>query len=232
MAFAGAFALAGKGGPFSAPDIAQAAELAAPAALQAQDAVSVTVQAPAETLQIGQVFTAAVEVAQVETPLSGFQFDLVYNPGVIAYVGSSRGDFLASSDRTIVCPPAAQPGAGAVRLACASTGLSPGATGAGTLYTLSFRAVGGGGSELALQNILLPGDDDPPTLIEALPQHARVTACIPVGEISISGPSEGDIGVAHAFTATVNPITGTATTPITFTWQATGITETTVHPDG
>jgi uncharacterized repeat protein (TIGR01451 family) len=39
-------------------------------------------------------------------------------------------------------------------------------------------------------------------------------------EVSISGPEAGDVQTEHTFTATVSPVT--ATTPMTYTWQATG----------
>lgn len=40
------------------------------------------------------------------------------------------------------------------------------------------------------------------------------------GSLALSGPPTGTIGISYAFTATVNPVT--ATTPITYVWQATG----------
>lgn len=185
-------------------------------------------------MSVGQVFTVTVDIAQMDTPLSAFQFDLGYDPTIVAYVGNTRGDFLPATGRSVVCPTPARIGAATVRLACASTGASPGATGAGTLSVLTFRAVGSGESDLTLGNIQLPDTGQPPTLVGSIPQNGHVTVaqeCIPVGEMSLSGPPEGTVGEAYIFTATVNPITGTATTPITYTWQATELTET-VHSGG
>ncbi len=42
----------------------------------------------------------------------------------------------------------------------------------------------------------------------------------PVNNVSISGPVTGDVKVLYTFSATVSPLT--ATTPITYLWQATG----------
>ena len=44
--------------------------------------------------------------------------------------------------------------------------------------------------------------------------------CVPVGRVTISGPTTGTAGTPHTFIAAVSPTT--ATQPITYTWQATG----------
>ena len=42
------------------------------------------------------------------------------------------------------------------------------------------------------------------------------------GNVTVNGPTIGAVGISYTFTATVSPIT--ATTPITYVWQATGQT--------
>ena len=46
--------------------------------------------------------------------------------------------------------------------------------------------------------------------------------CYGLTNVGITGPTTGTVGTAYAFTATVSP--PTATLPITYTWQATGLT--------
>jgi hypothetical protein len=43
---------------------------------------------------------------------------------------------------------------------------------------------------------------------------------VPVGSLTLTGDSEGDLGIIYRFTASVSPLN--ATTPITYEWQATG----------
>lgn len=43
---------------------------------------------------------------------------------------------------------------------------------------------------------------------------------VPVGSLTLTGDSEGDLGIAYSFTAILSP--SDATTPITYEWQATG----------
>jgi hypothetical protein len=45
-------------------------------------------------------------------------------------------------------------------------------------------------------------------------------AFVPLNGVSISGPAGGTVNQAYSFTAVVNP--GETTTPLTYTWEATG----------
>ena len=51
--------------------------------------------------------------------------------------------------------------------------------------------------------------------------HTLITQ-VPVADITLSGPTAGLINSSYTFTATVSPIT--ATTPLTYTWEATNQT--------
>ncbi|HHN93197.1 MAG TPA: PKD domain-containing protein, partial [Anaerolineae bacterium] len=196
---------------------------------QMQQTAAVRVQTSASLLGVGDTLVVTVTAANVESPLSAFQFDLTYNPSVLAYVGSEWGGFLESTGRAVACLDPI-PAWGTVRLACASTGAEDGPTGGGVLAVLTFRTVSNGRSDLTPNNVLLPDTGRPPELQTATAEPASVSVCIPAGEVSISGPPTSTEGISVTFTATVNPVSGTASLPVTFTWQASGL-ETLVHYD-
>ncbi|RLC62810.1 MAG: hypothetical protein DRI48_09145, partial [Chloroflexi bacterium] len=190
---------------------------------QPQQTTMLHVQTSSPLLRIGDTLVVTVTASDVESPLSAFQFDLVYNPSVLAYVGGEYGDFLASTGRSVTCPDAVSSW-GMARMACASTGAETGPIGDGVLAVLTFQAISNGQSDLALENVQLPDTSRPPALQTATTDPASVLVCIPAQEVSITGPPTGTAGISVTFTATVNPVSGTATLPVTFTWQASGQT--------
>lgn len=212
-----------------------AAALDATSAMQAAPAVSlpaaaqhnaqtpnVRVIVPPGAIDVDDVFTVTIRIADVLTPLSAFQFDLTYDPAILSFVYAEPGAFLGATGRQVICPLPAT-GAGAARLACVSTGPARGATGVGELLIVTFRALAEGRSNLNLSAVQLPDDGRPAALIPATAQGARVTVgepCIELSEVAISGPPTGTTGVAYTFSAVANPLSGTATLPITYTWQA------------
>lgn len=109
----------------------------------------VRVVAPVAPVLVGETFTVTVAAAQVDTPLSAFQFELSYDPLLLDFVHAAEGSFLSSTGRAAVCPTPAE-GVGVVRLACASTGPMRGPTGEGALALLTFRARTDGESDLIL----------------------------------------------------------------------------------
>ena len=223
--------------PADGPAIAARQPAAAEAAVQPvqsashqmQQTAAVRVQTSASLLGVGDTLVVTVTAANVESPLSAFQFDLTYNPSVLAYVGSEWGGFLESTGRSVACLDPI-PAWGTARLACASTGAEDGPTSGGVLAVLTFRTVSNGRSDLTPNNVLLPDTGRPPELQAATAEPASVSVCIPAGEVSISGPPTSTEGISVTFTATVNPVSGTASLPVTFTWQASGL-ETLVHYD-
>ena len=66
-----------------------------------------------------------------------------------------RGDFLGSTGREVACPdPVSQPESGVLRMLCVTLRMEPaGPDGAGTLATVTFRAVGSGTTDLALSDV-------------------------------------------------------------------------------
>jgi len=130
---------------------------------------------PAEPLEVGEGFSVTVKLSQLSARLSAFQFDLSYDPDVIAYTGAFRGDFLGSTGRAVVCPAPVQVTTNTVRIACASTGEGNGPTGAGELMVLYFTALNDGNSTLAFGNALLADDERPPSAIGVSTQASSVS---------------------------------------------------------
>ena len=93
--------------------------------------------------------------------LASFQFQLTYDPDVLQVAADpqgskplvQRGDFLGSTGREVACPdPESQPGV--LRMTCVTLRLEPaGPDGAGTLASVTFKAVGSGSTELTLDRV-------------------------------------------------------------------------------
>ncbi|RMD71046.1 MAG: hypothetical protein D6819_02720, partial [Gammaproteobacteria bacterium] len=141
----------------------------------AQGGAVLSLQSPAGPLDVGDNFTVTVRLSGLQARLSAFQFDLNYNADVVAYAGSSRGAFLGSSGRAVVCPAPIQVTTGTVRIACASTGESNGPTGSGDLMLLYFTARSEGVSSLNIGNPLLADDQRPPSTINVNTKGASVS---------------------------------------------------------
>ncbi|MCA9981836.1 MAG: hypothetical protein KDD89_13420, partial [Anaerolineales bacterium] len=100
----------------SAPHVAGTAALALSPATQPAD--------------IGDLLTVAVLLNNPTSPVSGFQFEVTFDPNIIAVQGitTPAENHLAANGRQTHCPATAQPSADTVRYACASTGTAEGVT--------------------------------------------------------------------------------------------------------
>jgi hypothetical protein len=107
------------------------------------------------TFASGTTFNVDVNISNV-TDLYGYQFDVTFNPAVLAAVGTSEGSFLSQGGATFFIPGTPDNNNG-VLSATANTLLSPvaGVTGAGELAVLSFKAIGSGISSIALSGVAL-----------------------------------------------------------------------------
>ena len=123
---------------------------------------TVSIQPSAGTVVVGERFTVTIRIDGLATPLSAFQFDLGYDPALVAPLGAEPGPFLPSTGRAVICPQPTTPITGTLRYACASTGRAGGPTGSGALATLTFVALGAGTSDLALSALQLPDTSIPP----------------------------------------------------------------------
>ena len=149
--------------------------------------ILVSAVAPTDPVQLGETFAVALDIAQVDTPLSGFQLDLSYDPSILDFLAATEGAFLDTTDHQVVCPAVAQ-SPGHVRLACASIGAEDGPTGGGTLATLTFQARIEGESDLTLSNVLLPDGGCPPVLLDATLQDGSVIVGTPLADYQVYLP--------------------------------------------
>jgi hypothetical protein len=133
---------------------------AATAGAQAGDEAVIRVIQPAQTeFKKGDVIAVDIDIDNAQN-LGSFGFDLLFNADVLRAVDPERGegdfvtkgDFLGSTRRDVVCNPVAD--SGVVRVRCVSLGPTPpGPNGGGRLATVTLKAVGSGTSELRVDNL-------------------------------------------------------------------------------
>lgn len=118
-------------------------------------AAELSVSPTATSITPGTFFNVDVNVSGIQG-LYGFQFDLHFNPDVIAAVSSSSGSFLSRGGSTYFIPGTNDNGKGVVG-ATAGTLLGPvsGVDGTGNLAVLSFEAIKSGISSLAFSGVNL-----------------------------------------------------------------------------
>lgn len=155
--------------------------------------------APVNALRVGQIFTVTLQMEGATVPVSAVQVDVAYNPALLQFRSFTGGDFLRSSGRSVVCPPAAT-GTGTLRLACASSGAVDGPTGSGSLAVLTFAALAGGSSDLTLANAQVMDSSRPPAAFTLTTANGAVTVA-----------SDATATPTSTATATTTPAEPTAT---------------------
>ena len=120
-----------------------------------------------KTVELGEVFTVTVGIANITTPLSAYQFDLTYDNNLMRLENVEDGDFLSNAGQDTVCPAWVEPTANSMRLACAGVGPNPGSVGNGRLATLTFTALATGNSDLTLSGVQLVDTAVPPVSVAA-----------------------------------------------------------------
>jgi hypothetical protein len=114
----------------------------------------VRVSPDAQTTTVGTNFSVDITVEGV-TDLASYEWQLTFDPALVAFVEVTNGPFLGSTGRSVFCPPPIIT-PGSVRFGCATTGISPAPPGgAGVLSTVTFTAVAPGTSALALAFVSL-----------------------------------------------------------------------------
>jgi hypothetical protein len=110
---------------------------------------------PNQTVALGSTITVDVNVSGV-ADLYGYQFDLSFNPSVLAAISSTEGSFLTTGGATFFIPGTNDNVGGAVS-GTADTLLTAisGVTGSGTLAMFTFTAIGSGASTISIQNVTL-----------------------------------------------------------------------------
>lgn len=203
--------------------------------------------------RIGKTFTINVSISQV-TDLAAWEFKLYYESSILNATNITEGPFLKSMGNTTFIPfnftDSYNATHGRIWFACTLTGQGPGASGNGTLATITFKAKGPGVANLHLADTDLLDSKMPPnrighTTIDGIVQTAghdialiRVTPLKNiVGQgytcrINVTAENQGAFTetfnvtlYADAVTiATIeNIVLARATcTNITFTWNTTG----------
>jgi hypothetical protein len=108
-------------------------------------------------MHVGDTFTLSVDVANA-SDVAAFQFSLEITTNRLELQSADPGPFLGITGRSVFCPPVqvAQKSSLTVTYGCVTQGSGiPGATGNGTLATLTFRAVTPGAGTLTFQSATL-----------------------------------------------------------------------------
>ncbi|MCP5097172.1 MAG: hypothetical protein GY943_16620, partial [Chloroflexi bacterium] len=108
-----------------------------------------------KTVAVGDLFTVTVEMYNLETAVSGYQFDLSYDDTLLQLETVTDGTFFEGFGQDTVCPEWVEPTSSSLRLACVGVGPNAGATGNGRLATLTFLALDNGLTDLTLSAIQL-----------------------------------------------------------------------------
>jgi hypothetical protein len=121
----------------------------------AQTEATVAVAGPAVPVAQGGSFAVKIDITGV-SDLYGFQFDLRFNPSMLAAASSTEGTFLSSGGATYFIPGTIDNVGGSVTNNADTllTAIS-GVNGGGLLETIDFKAVGSGTSALDLANVTL-----------------------------------------------------------------------------
>ena len=132
--------------------------LASLVAFAAVQAATVSIDPSSTTVGVGNTFSLNVDIADV-TDLYAFQFDVGFDPTLLAATSESEGPFLSSAGTTIFFPGTIDNVGGAVSgTADVLSGAISGASTSGTpglLATLQFTALAEGTSAISLSNIVL-----------------------------------------------------------------------------
>lgn len=131
--------------------------LTVPALVFAQGAV-VSVRPPDLPPAAGETFTTTVAIAGGAEVLA-FQFDLIFDPAVLAVESVALGPFLGSTGRNsqVLGPDQTAAADGRVVFGGFTIGQQEGASGDGVLATITWQVVGEGESQISLSGLQLAG---------------------------------------------------------------------------
>jgi hypothetical protein len=143
----------------------------------------------------GDVFTVSVEITDAEN-LFGFNFNVSYDPSVLAIQAVSRGDIF--NGQGAPCPECFFEGVRETDAAGNAIGLitfvsdfiflgDTGVNGAGTLALLRFQALSTGGDAALLISNLLLSDPDSQPIADVLLTNGQIT--VPTPASSVPEPS-------------------------------------------
>ncbi len=132
-----------------------------------------------QTVQPGQSFSLDVSITDI-LDLYAFQFDLAFDPAILAAGSITEGSFLPTGGATFFIPGAIDNTGGTITFT-ADTLLSPipGVNGDGTIAIVSFQALALGSSAITLSNVILLDS-----------QSAEITASLTDGTVNVTAIPE------------------------------------------
>lgn len=117
-------------------------------------AATISIQPTTVGVTAGQTFMVTVQISGA-SDLYGYQFDLGFDPMVLAATSVTEGPFLSSGGPTIFAPGAIDNVGGSITAnADILSGPLSGVNGSGTLLNASFHAVTAGASGVSLFNVI------------------------------------------------------------------------------
>lgn len=126
-----------------------------------QEATMVSVSPASVSVNNGDIVTLDITVSNVADML-GFQFNVVYNPGVLEFQEVKEGNFLSNNgkDSPFCSEYKSLPGF-INNFVCVRFG-KIGVNGNGVLETFTFKAISSGESDIILSNVKLANSDSKP----------------------------------------------------------------------
>jgi hypothetical protein len=226
-----------------------------PTILSSQTATTTTVYVNPQltTTQIGETFSINISITQV-TNLTAWEIKLYYLNTILNGTKATEGPFLKTAGSTFFWVLSLTDNYnathGLIHLTCTLTGTGPGATGDGTLATITFKAKNGGNTPLTLTSTKLLDAQDPTQQIPHTTTDGTVQvigikdiAVLSVNplktivgqgytmQINVTVANQGDYMetfnvTLYANTTTIKTreitLTSLNSTTITYTWNTTG----------
>jgi hypothetical protein len=129
--------------------------MGAPAHVEADPIIS----APFALVGVGDVFTISISIAGA-TDLTGWQFDLRFDPTIVRADSVTEGSFLSAFGMTLFSPGVIDNSTGLISIVSGSfVDLSPYPFGDGVLAEIEFTALALGVSQLDFSNVFLNWSD-------------------------------------------------------------------------
>ena len=127
----------------------------------------VSVEPTSQSVVTGNTVSVQIVASDV-ADLYAYQFDLTFDPAVLAAVSITEGDFLATGGTTFFVPGTIDNSTGSISLTADTLiGSVPGVNGSGILAIAEFQAVAARTSPIALTSVLLLDSSSPPGEIPA-----------------------------------------------------------------
>ena len=136
-----------------ATDFTQEDEVANWADISTGTEVNVTIDPATKTTGVSEPCTVSVAIANV-TNLSGFQFDIVFDPAVVQAEDATAGEFLGNTGRTVFpVGPDIDNTTGKITFGAITFGEAAGVDGSGVLADVVFTGLADGTTDLEIQNL-------------------------------------------------------------------------------